>query len=306
MHFDDLRQALCTVVTVPITPFDADGQVDLGALRGVVDRLTAGGVHAITPNGNTGEFYSLSVAECAQTVRATVAATSAQEVVIAGVGHDTATASEMAQTAAEAGADAIMIHQVVNPNRSAAGWLAYHQAIAASVPELGVVPYIRDGQVTAAMLTALLEACPNVIGVKYAVADPLLFATLVAQVGGDRLAWICGMAELWAPFLWVGGARGFTSGLVNVSTTRSLAMLACLRAGDYAGAMKLWAELKPFEDLRARNGHANNVPVIKEALAQLGLGTRVVRPPITEISPDERAEVAAVLAAWEIAAPVAA
>jgi len=306
MHFDDLRQTLCTVVTVPITPFDADGQVDLAALRGLVGRLTAGGVHAITPNGNTGEFYSLSVAECAQIVRATVAATSAQEVVIAGVGHDTATATDMARTAAEAGADAIMIHQVVNPNRSAAGWLAYHQAIAASVPELGVVPYIRDGQVTAAMFTALLEACPNVIGVKYAVADPLLFAALVAQVGGDRLAWICGMAELWAPFLWVGGARGFTSGLVNVSTTRSLALLACLRAGDYPGAMKLWAELKPFEDLRARNGHANNVPVIKEALAQLGLGTRTVRPPITEIALAERAEVAAVLAAWEIAAPVAA
>jgi len=306
MHFDDLRQALCTVVTVPVTPFDAEGHLDLEALRRVVHCLTAGGVHAITPNGNTGEFYSLSVAECAETLRATVAVTSAHEVVIAGVGHDTATASAMAQTAAEAGADAIMIHQIVNPNRSAAGWVAYHQAIARSVPELGVVPYIRDGQVSAAMLTALLEACPNVIAVKYAVADPLLFTALAAQVGPERLAWICGLAESWAPFFWVGGAHGYTSGLVNVQTTRSLALLACLQAGDYAGAMQLWAELKPFEDLRARNGSGNNVPVIKEALAQLGLCTRAVRPPITEISDSERAEVAAILAAWQVAAPAAA
>ena len=26
MHFDDLRQALCSVVTVPITPFEAEGR----------------------------------------------------------------------------------------------------------------------------------------------------------------------------------------------------------------------------------------------------------------------------------------
>jgi len=57
MHFDDLKQALCTLVTVPITPFDAEGQVDLEAFGRIVGRLTAGGIHAITPKGNTGEFY---------------------------------------------------------------------------------------------------------------------------------------------------------------------------------------------------------------------------------------------------------
>ena len=280
--------------------------MDLEAFRRVVSRLSAGGVHVITANGNTGEFYSLSVAECAETVRATVAATSGQDIVMAGVGHDAGTASQMARTAAEAGAEAIMIHQVVHPHRSAAGWVAYHQAIAESVPELGVVLYIRDSQVNAAMLQSVLETCPNVVGIKYAVADPLLFATLAAQVGSARLAWICGLAESWAPFFWVGGARGFTSGLVNVHTTRSLALLGCLQAGDYAGAMRLWAELKPFEDLRARHASGNNVSVIKEALAQLGLGTRTVRPPASEISVAERAEVAAVLAAWKIAAPASA
>ena len=206
MHFDDLRQALCSVVTVPITPFEAEGQVDLEAFRRVVSRLSAGGVHVITANGNTGEFYSLSVAECAETVRATVAATSGQDIVMAGVGHDAGTASQMARTAAEAGAEAIMIHQVVHPHRSAAGWVAYHQAIAESVPELGVVLYIRDSQVNAAMLQSVLETCPNVVGIKYAVADPLLFATLAAQVGSARLAWICGLAEVVGALL-LGGRR---------------------------------------------------------------------------------------------------
>jgi 4-hydroxy-tetrahydrodipicolinate synthase len=145
-----------------------------------------------------------------------------------------------------------------------------------------------------------------VVGVHYPVSDPLLFATIVKQVGSERVAWICGIAESWAPFFWVGGARGFTSGLVNVHIPRSMEMLRSLQAGDYGRAMQLWAELKPFEDLRAKHTNGNNVSAIKEALAQLGLGSRAVRPPISELSVPERAEVASILAAWELTAAVAA
>ena len=67
-------------------------------------------------------------------------------------------------------------------------------------------------------------------------------SALVAQIGKERLAWICGLAESWAPFFWVGGARGYTSGLVNVQTTRSLEMLASLQAGDYGQAMKYFED----------------------------------------------------------------
>jgi len=272
----------------------------------VIGRIIEDGIDVVTPNGNTGEFYSLSIAECALLVNAAAATARGRALVIAGVGHDTGTAIEMARTAEEAGAESVMIHQLVHPFRSAPGWVAYHQAIAASVPRLGVVPYVRDGQVTPAMLKALLDACPNVIGIKYAVSDPLLFAGMVQQIGGDRLAWVCGLAESWAPFFWTGGARGFTSGLVNVHVQRSLDMLHSLRAGDMAAAMRVWADVRPFEDLRARHANGNNVSVIKEAMAQLGLGSRSVRPPISELSAAERGEVAAISQAWQLAQPVAA
>jgi 4-hydroxy-tetrahydrodipicolinate synthase len=302
MNFDDLKQALCTVVAVPVTPFAAGGQIDWEGYRGVIQRLTAGGVRAITPNGNTGEFYSLAVEECSAVVTAAARA-AGDSLLVAGVGHDAGTAAAMARQAGRAGAKVVMIHQIVHPYRSAAGWLAYHQAIAEAVPELGVVPYIRDLQVTPAMLAGLAQTCPNVIGVKYAVNDPLQFANMVRVVGTQTLAWVCGVAESWAPFFWVGGARGFTSGLVNVNIQPSLDLLARLQAGDYPAAMALWATLKPFEDLRARYANGNNVSVIKEAMAQLGLGSRTVRPPISELPEAERAEVAAILSAWHLAVP---
>jgi 4-hydroxy-tetrahydrodipicolinate synthase len=204
----------------------------------------------------------------------------------------------MGRFARQAGAQALMIHQPIHPYQSADGWVAYHQAIAESLPELGIVPYVRDASVSGAMLRQLAERCPNLIGVKYAVANPMQFAAVVQAVGPDRLAWVCGLAEGWAPFFWVGGARGFTSGLVNIRADLSLRMLSSLRDGDFAGAMRVWSLIKPFEDLRARGNNANNVPAVKAALAELGLCGATVRPPISELSPAEVGEVRAILKHW--------
>jgi 4-hydroxy-tetrahydrodipicolinate synthase len=73
-----------------------------------------------------------------------------------------------------------------------------------------------------------------------------------------------------------------------------------------AGAMAVWRRVKAFEDLRARRNAANNVPIVKEAMAQLGLCGRTVRAPISEVPEAERAEVAALLASLGLHAPVSA
>jgi len=57
----------------------------------------------------------------------------------------------------------------------------------------------------------------------------------------------------------------------------------------------VWRRVKPFEDLRARRSAANNVPVVKEAMAQLGMCGRTVRPPISEVPDVEKDEVTSLL-----------
>ena len=63
---ETLRSALATVVVVPVTPFRADGSADWDTYAALTGRLIDGGITAITPNGNTGEFYALSQAEARQ------------------------------------------------------------------------------------------------------------------------------------------------------------------------------------------------------------------------------------------------
>ncbi|MET9127495.1 dihydrodipicolinate synthase family protein [Streptomyces sp. NPDC004528] len=298
--YETQRAALAQVVAIPVTPFAQDGTVDLGTHRALLRRLLDGGVRTLTPGGNTGEFYALTPEERRTVAESTVEEAGDRAAVLVGVGHDVPTAVASARHARALGATMVMIHQPVHPYVSEGGWLDYHRAVAESVPELGVVPYIRDARLPGARLAELADVCPNVIGVKYAVPDAARFAAFARDAGLERFVWVAGLAEPYAPSYFSAGATGFTSGLVNVAPTLSLTMIETLRSGDYPAAMKVWERIRRFEELRAADGSANNVTVVKEALASLGLCRREVRPPSRELSASERSEVAAIAAGWPL------
>ncbi|MFJ4984846.1 dihydrodipicolinate synthase family protein [Streptomyces sp. NPDC088732] len=300
MSFAAQSAALAEVVAIPVTPFDADGGVARDTYRALLRRLFDSGVRTVTPNGNTGEFYALDPGERRLVVELTMAEADAGTRVVAGVGLDLPTAVAAARHARDAGAHMVMVHQPVHPYVSPDGWVEYHRAIAQAVPETGVVPYVRDPALDGERIARLGELCPNVVGVKYAVPDPARFAAVARDAGLDRFTWVAGLAELYAPAHWAVGATGFTSGLVNVAPRLSLEMLRALRAGDHPAAMRVWERIREFEGLRAEEGSANNVSVVKEALAGLGLCRRDVRPPSHPLTASRRARVAALLAGWGV------
>jgi 4-hydroxy-tetrahydrodipicolinate synthase len=295
---ESLRNALQTVVVVPVTPFAEDGSPDAGTYAQLATRLLDGGITVLTPNGNTGEFYTLSQAEARLIAETAAKVTQGRAELLAGVGHDIATASDAARHARDHGARMIMIHQPVHPYVSAEGWVDYHAAIAGAVPDLGVVLYVRTERITGAHIAQLADRAPNVVGVKYGLRDATRFAQIARDAGLDRFAWLAGAAELTAPSFWASGARGFTSGLANVAPGLALSMLDSLRAGDFGAAMKTWELARRFEDLRAADSSADNVSVVKEALAQLGLCRPDVRPPSRPLPASIKTEISGILRSW--------
>jgi 4-hydroxy-tetrahydrodipicolinate synthase len=296
-----LRRALATAVVVPVMPYQADGNPDWDTYAALTERLIDAGISVITPNGNTGEFYALSLAEARQALETAAKAVNGRgpgTELLAGVGHDVATAIEAARHAEDHGVRMIMIHQPVHPYVSAEGWIDYHAAIANAVPDLGVVLYIRDERRTGHHIVQLAERSPNIIGVKYGVRDATRFAAVARDAGLDRMTWLAGAAELTAPAFWAAGARGFTSGLANVSPALALGMLGALGANDFPEAMRAWEAARRFEELRLADGSADNVSVVKEALAQLGLCRADVRPPSRPLPADVKAEISVILASW--------
>ena len=298
MNLEQEHNPLSGVVAVPTTPFAPDGGVDGAAYQRIIRRLVDAGITTVTPNGNTGEFYALAPWEAKEVTRLALESVDPGTTVMVGVGHDIASAVDAALEAGSRGAGLIMVHQPVHPYVSVEGWIEYHRAIASEVPELGVVLYVRNETIPGAAFARLGELCPTVVGVKYAVASPARFAAVATDAGVGRFTWVAGSAELHAPGYFALGAKGFTSGLANVDPETSLRLWRALDAGERVLVTDLWQRVRPFEELRAANANANNVTVVKEALCQLGICARDVRPPSSLLPTHTRGEITSILEAW--------
>ncbi|MFI1020546.1 dihydrodipicolinate synthase family protein [Streptomyces olivaceus] len=295
-----LRSRLATVVAITPTPFTDEDEVDRPVLERVVARLVDGRVGVVTVNGNTGEFYCLMPAERRTAVDVVAAGAAGRALLLAGVGFDVATAVDDARYARDRGAEAIMVHQPVHPYVSAEGWVDYHRRIASAVPDLGIVPYVKNPAIGPGHFQELADACPNVVAVKYALPDTAAFAVVARQAGLERFTWIAGLAELTAPGYAAVGAQGFTSGLAAIAPHLSTGMQDALAAGDFDSAMKTWDSVREFEELRLARNSADNVSVVKEALHQIGLGSSWVRPPSARPAPQVRERIGAVLETWGV------
>jgi 4-hydroxy-tetrahydrodipicolinate synthase len=269
--------ALTGISGILVTPFDADDRIAPGRLAPVIDRAVAAGVHILVSNGNTGEFYSLAIEEALDLVAATADLVGDRVPLVGGAGRSVAEACRLARASARAGCAAVMMHQPPDPFVSPRGVVDYARRVAEAADGLPVVLYIRNDGIGAGTFAALSEI-PQVVGVKWATPNPMKLAEAIAA-SDRRLIWVGGLAEVWAPALCAVGARGFTSGLINVWPVRSVAIHAALERQDYAEARRLIAGMRTFEEVRAEEMGGANVSGVKTALRLQGIDCGHARPP---------------------------
>lgn len=273
----DLTQALTGVSGILVTPFDESGEVAPECLAPIIDRALTAGLHLPVVNGNTGEFYALTTDEACLMVREVTAMVGSRAPVIAGVGRGIRDACRLAKASADAGAAALMIHQPPDPFVSPRGISDYLQAICDASGGLPMMLYLRNDAIGTGAIADLCSL-PGVKGVKWASPNPMKLAAAKAAANPD-IIWVGGLAEVWAPVFYAVGARGFTSGLVNVWPERTLEIHAALEAGRTADALALINGMKVFEDIRAEEMGGTNVTAVKSALQLLGSDCGPTRPP---------------------------
>ena len=272
-----LRSALSGISGILVTPFDSDGRLAPRRLAPIVDRAVAAGVHLLVANGNTGEFYGLATAEAEAMVAAAAGQVAGRVPLLCGVGRALPDARRLARAAKAAGADALMVHQPPDPFVAPRGVVEYLRRVGEAADGLPLVLYLRNDAMGTAAIAAL-AAVEGVIAVKWATPNPMRLAEAMAAAD-PGIVWVAGLAETWAPPLYAVGARGFTSGLINVWPERSVAIHAALEGGDYAGARRLIATMQVFEEIRAEELNGTNVTAVKAALALQGLDCGATRPP---------------------------
>ncbi|MFC3505125.1 4-hydroxy-tetrahydrodipicolinate synthase [Micromonospora krabiensis] len=288
------------VLTAMVTPFTADGSLDLdGAARLANHLVDEQGNDALVVNGTTGESPTTTDTEKERLIRAVVEAVGDRAKVVAGVGtNDTRHTIELAAAAEKAGAHGLL---VVTPyyNKPPQSGLLRHFTAVADATGLPVMLYDiphRAGVPIATETLVRLAEHPRIVAVKDAKGDLTATSWVTSRTS---LAFYSGEDSLTLPALAVG-----TVGVVGTSThfTGALTkqMIEAYDAGDNATALALHRRLLPLYTGIFRT---QGVILVKAGLTAAGLPAGPVRPPLVDATDDEIAQLRADCAAADLEFP---
>ena len=264
-----------------VTPMQADGTVDNGALDRLVDFHISNGTNGIVAVGTTGESPTLSVEEHIGVVKRVVQRTAGRIPVIAGTGaNSTHEAIELTQLAKDAGVDACLSVTPYYNKPTQEGLYQHFKAIAqaVSVPLFLYNVPSRTACDLKPETVARLAEFSNIIGVKEA---PTLERNreLLARVGG-RMALFSGDDDLACESV-LAGFQGVISVTANIAPRQVRAVIDAALAGKKEEARKLDMQLQPLH--KAMFLESNPIPV-KWAAARMGLISDAVRLPLVPLS----------------------
>jgi 4-hydroxy-tetrahydrodipicolinate synthase len=266
------------VVTAMVTPFDADGVLDLDAAATLARHLVATGSDGLVVAGSTGEGSVLTDTERIDLFRAVAEAVTVPVVAASGT-NDTAHSIQMTQGAAAAGAAGVLVVTPYYNRPSAAGLSAHFRAVAAATA-LPVVLYdipVRSGRRIGPDLTLqLAHEVPNIVAVKDATGDVASAARVVAEApAGFEL--YSGDDALTLPFASIGGV-----GVISVASHWAAPLfgevLSAHRSGDVDLAAAANRDLLESYRFESSDEYPNPVPA-KAACRALGIAVGQCRLP---------------------------
>lgn len=285
------------VVTAMVTPFAADGSVNLELAARLADHLVRHGSDGLVLCGTTGESPTLSWAEQRALFVAVKGAVGERAVLLAGTGSNcTAEAVEATAEAAALGADGALVVVPYYNRPPQDGLEAHFRAVAQAAPELPLMLYNipgRTGCSLATETTARLLDLPNLVAYKAASGTTEEVSRLRLCCGPDRLAIYSGDDALTLPMLAV-GAVGVVSVASHLAGLRIRALIQAFLAGDGTAALAQHESLLPLcHDLFCTT---NPIPV-KAALELEGWPVGPPRLPLLAADSTVRERLTSTLAA---------
>jgi 4-hydroxy-tetrahydrodipicolinate synthase len=274
------------VLTAIVTPFKADGSVDLESFRSLARHLVDNGSDGLVVTGTTGETPTLSDDERFALYTAALEEVGDRATVVAGTGtYDTRHSVHLTEQADELGVDAVLIVTPYYNKPPVRGIIAHFEAVAEATDK-PIVVYNIPGRVMLNLepeTIAALAEIDNVIAVKQANAD-LEQARKIVELGLDLYA---GDDDLILPFVELGGVGGVCVH-THVVGPQVKELIRLSKAGEHDAARELDRELAPsIELLRV----APNLIAIKAALNLLGHDVGGHRLPLVTATDDERERV---------------
>jgi 5-dehydro-4-deoxyglucarate dehydratase len=296
----------------PITPYRADGDVDLDELAAHIGRGVDAGTGGVFVACGTGEFSALEPGEYAEVLRAAAGAVGGRVPLYAGAGGPARTARRFSDLAAAAGADGVLVLPPYLTEASGPGLVGYVRE--ATREDLPAIVYNRANARFDERSAVAVARLPQVIGFKDGAGDLDLMSRIVRAVrdeagqdedGRDPFLFFNGMptAEVTQRAYRAIGVPLYSSAAFAFAPRIALAYYDALEAGDQATLEALDRSFyHPLARLRSR-GAGYAVSLIKAGVELAGYHSGGVRPPLTEVAPEHREELTRILAAGLDALP---
>ena len=292
--------------TIPpvVTPFTADGALDLPSLDRVVDHLIDGGMNGLFILGSPGQVAYLTDDERDTVTRRVVERAAGRVPVLVGTPDFTARrVAEQAARAERLGADAVVVTAPLYAINDVAETERHFRMVADAV-EIPVFAYnvpVRVHSYLGVDLLVRLGKDGVIAGVKDSSGDDVGFRRLVAanERAGRPLALLTGH-EVMVDGMYLLGADGAVPGLANVDPAAYTRLWNASQAGDWAAARDEQNRIARLFDIafvpQGRSGDAGGIGAFKAALALLGVIDSAAMPaPLEGLSDDDTAAIRAIL-----------
>jgi 4-hydroxy-tetrahydrodipicolinate synthase len=275
------------------TPFDADGEIDEGAMRAQTRWLIGQGVHGVAVGGSTGEVQTLDQDELRRLVAIVAGEAAGRVPVIAGIIVDsTRDAIRRAEAVADLGAAALQVtpvHYLFRPDDAA--MLDHFRAIAEAtgfpVVIYNVVPW---SYLSPQLLCRIMREVPGVIGVKQSAGDLKLLADLLISAPAESRILSAVDALLYPSFAL--GAHGSIAAILAAAPRACVQLWDAVRRGDHALALDLHQRLLPLWNALV----GDNLPACtKHAQSLQGCPGGHPRAPMPAATPPQERAIAAAL-----------
>ena len=296
---DPVRTIAGSIAPV-VTPFTADGALDLAGLTSLIRWQLASGSHGISLGGSTGEPSAQTVRE-RMTAMDTAAAVIADQVpFLPGTGSAKLDETlELTAHAKQAGADAALVITPYYARPTQQGLYQWYATIAEEIPDLPLfiynVPSRTAVDIAPETVARLRRQHASIVGVKETTKDFEHFSRVLHAAGRDTII-LSGIELLCLPLLALGG-NGFVSATANIAPAATARMYEHWMQGEHEKARDLHYALHPLVDLTFTE--TNPAPA-KWVLQRAGLiGSACVRPPLAALSEAGARRVTALLAEGE-------
>jgi 5-dehydro-4-deoxyglucarate dehydratase len=293
----DLKKIIGSgLLSFPLTDFDAQGEFNAPGYASRLEWLAPYGATALFAAGGTGEFFSLTADEYPRIIKTAVDTCRGKVPIIAGAGGPTRFAIQCAQEAEKAGAHGVLLlpHYLTEAGQD--GLAAHVEAVCKSV-KFGVIVYNRGVcRLQPATLAKLADRCPNLIGFKDGIGDIELMVAIYQRMG-DRFAYLGGLptAEVYAAAYKALGTPVYSSAVFNFIPKTAMQFYEAVRNDDRATQHRLLHDFfMPYLEIRNR-GAGYAVSIVKAGARLAGHGAGPVRPPLTDLKPDEMDQLASLI-----------